>query len=605
MQRDTRHRFAPIVVLILAALTFAALATSATAQEVKPDKQQPAAEAPPQAAALEQQPPAEQPLPAASTKNFKISWDTTVKYSNAFRVQSRSRALTDSDPSVNVLNANQDDGDRNFKGGLISNRLDILSEIDLVYKSHFGIRASGALWGDQVYNMHTDNNSPFTYNAFSVPNTQFTAGTREIHMAHAELLDAFAFAKFDIGEKSSLSIRGGQFAQQYGESLFFGSQGIAGGMAPVDLVKLLAVPSSQFKEIIRPVPQVSMLFQINPRVSIGGYYQLGFGGWGQTDKGTRFPAVGSYFSFVDILGQGAERLVVGPPIIPGGGPAAFFHTRDLYPKDWGQFGGEVKVRAGDGVDLGFYAIQFHDKAGQLYLHPTFGPPNFQTGQIGTFQWVYPENVKAVGVSATKTFGTFNWAAELSTRIHQDLNSDGWSQQNPFQVGDNNHHAQYAIGNSVQGQISWIASLKPNFISKEASWAGELAWNALVSITDNPALLDPNTTKHAVGFRTVYEPVYRQWKPGADLSFPIGFAFFPMGKSAVFNGFGPDKGGDYSLGVALAFRDVWRFGLTYNGYYGDAAGFLDQNNHYNMKQDFADRGFVAFSIRRTFGIRGSH
>jgi Protein of unknown function (DUF1302) len=608
-EASTKHPgFSPIAV-ILATLAFAVLATSAIAQEVKTDNQQQTVETAKQDVTVEQQPPAEQPAQAATFNNFKLSWDTTVKYSNAFRVQSRSRTLTD--PSVNPLNANQDDGDRNFKGGLISDRLDILSEIDLVYKSHYGIRASGAAWGDQRYNEHTDNNSPFTYNAYTVPYTQFPEGTRDIHMAHAELLDAFAFAKFDIGKGSSLSIRGGQFAQQYGESLFFGAQGIAGGMAPVDLVKLLAVPSSQFKEIIRPVPQVSMQFQINPSVSIGAYYQLAFGGWGQTDKGTRFPAVGSYFSTVDILGAGAERLVVGAPLMPGGGPAAFFHARDMYPKDWGQFGGQVKVRAPHGVDLGFYAIQFHDKAGQLYLHPLFGPPftpppNPQTGEIGTFQWVYPENVKAVGVSATKTFGTFNWAAELSTRIHQDLTSDGYTQGNPFlPVGDNNHNAQYAIGDSVQGQISWIASLKPNFISKEASWAGELAWNDLLSISKNPGMLDPNTTRNAVGFRTVYEPVYRQWKSGMDLSFPIGFSFFPLGKSAVFNGFGPDKGGDYSVGVALAFRDAWRFGLTYNGYYGDAAGFLDPNDHYNMKQNLADRGFVAFSVRRTFGVRASH
>ncbi len=599
MQRktSTRHLCCNLILAsIMISVTFGVLAISASAQEVKTDNQQQATEAPQQN--LVQEP--EQPAPPStvhqvSSHPFKLAWDTTYKYSNAFRVQSRSKALTDA--SVNPLNIDQDDGDRDFKGGMVSDRLDILSEIDLTYKSHYGIRSSAAAWGDQSYHGTNDNNSPFTVNAYTVNYNQFTEGARDIEMAHIELLDAFAFGKYSFGEESSISFRGGQFAQQYGESLFFGGQGIAGGMSPIDLTKLLAVPSSQFKEIIRPVPQISADLQINSKVSIGGYYQLG---WSET----RFPAVGSYFSVVDILGAGAERLITGAPIVPGGGPAAFFYQRDMDPKIWGQFGGQVKVRAGHGVDLGFYGIQFHEKAGQLYLYPTLGPPNVETGQIGTFQWVYPENVKAFGASATKTFGNFNWAAEVSGRVHQDLNDD--ASTIVMIQADNNHHPQYAIGDAVNGQISFIASVPPNFIAKEASWAGELAWNELISITSDPQKnLDPNSTKNAVGFRTVYEPVYRQWKPGMDLSFPVGFSFFPMGKSSVYVSWGPDKGGDYSLGAALAFRDVWRFGLSFNGYYGTAAGFLDANNHYNMKQDFADRGFVAFSIRRTIGVRAAH
>lgn len=598
-RKSTRHLCCNLIlVLTMISVTFGVSALSANAQEVKTDNQQQASEAVQQTMVQEPEQPA---LPQASSRPFRLAWDTTTKYSNAFRVQSRSNTLVN--PAVNPLNGNQDDGDRDFKGGLISDRLDILSEMDLTYKSHYGIRASAAAWGDQVYHSTSSNNSPTTWNAVSVIPGQFPEQTRDLQMAHIELLDAFAFGKYSFGESSSISFRGGKFAQQYGESLFFGGQGIAGGMAPIDLIKLLGVPSSQFKEIIRPVPQVSMDLQINSKVSVGAYYQLGW-------EETRFPPVGSYFSVVDILGGGAERLVTGfdPTVGLYGLPTAFVHTKDLDPKTWGQFGGQLKIRASHGVDVGFYAIQFHEKAGQLYLSPfILSPPVVtpSTEEIGTFSWVYPENVKAFGASATKTFGNFNWAVELSGRVHQDLTADG-STVTPFIQADNNHHPQYAIGDAINGQISFIASVPPNFIAKEASWAGELAWNELISITSNPQKnLDPNTTKHAVGFRTVYEPVYRQWKPGADLSFPIGFAFFPMGKSAVYNSFGPDKGGDYTLGVALAFRDVWRFGLSFNGYYGTAAGFLDKNNHYAMRQDLADRDFVAFSVRRTFGVRAAH
>ena len=49
--------------------------------------------------------------------DLKLRWDTTIKYTSAFRVEARSSALADSPPTT----INQDDGDRNFGRGLISN----------------------------------------------------------------------------------------------------------------------------------------------------------------------------------------------------------------------------------------------------------------------------------------------------------------------------------------------------------------------------------------------------------------------------------------------------------------------------------------------------
>lgn len=44
-------------------------------------------------------------------EDFKLRWDNTVKYSNAFRVRQADSQLLD--------NINGDDGDRNFSRGLI------------------------------------------------------------------------------------------------------------------------------------------------------------------------------------------------------------------------------------------------------------------------------------------------------------------------------------------------------------------------------------------------------------------------------------------------------------------------------------------------------
>jgi hypothetical protein len=329
--------------------------------------------------------------------------------------------------------------------------------------------------------------------------------------------------------------------------------------------------------------------------------------------------VGSYYSFADIIGAGDERLIAGSPIQLGPttftGPLAFWHSQDREPKNYGQFGAEIKMRLPDDWDAGIYGIQYHEKVGYPYLQPfctTTGVPGCQTqsqfmaGQIGNYYWAYPENVKAIAVSATKTHGAFNYAAEFGAHFNQDLVSDAETDASLASYGhvpkpDANANPLYAVGKSVHGNVSWLASLGPSPISKEASWVGEIAWNMLESIDKNPSALDPNTRKHAVGIRTTYEPTWRQLLPGMDLSIPVGASFFPTARSSEILSFGPDKGGDFSAGVAIAYLDHWRFGATLTGYYGQVGSFLDPNDYYNMKQDLADRYNIRFTFSRTFGF----
>lgn len=627
-----RSRITILPGMLLMSLIAAILAVPPlAAQEATPEQPQPATtpEATPEAqpattpeAAQETQPiePAttapEQTT--ASRRVFKINWDNTIKYSNAFRITGQDSKLINA-TATDVGATNQDDGDRAFDTGLVSNRGDILSEIDVTY-GNVGIRASGAAWGDSAYLGSSADKSYDTFNATSVNYNKWTEGTRDLVLGHAELLDAFAFGKFSVGN-STLSVRGGQYALEWGESLFFGSNGIAGGMAPMDILKLVAVPSSQFKEVIRPVPQISMQYQMTPSVAVGAYYQLGW-------QGNRFAPVGSFYSIVDILGQGSERLVTGAPVQLGPtlytGPLAFWHSADREPKNWGQFGAQVKLRLPQGWDFGIYGIQYHEKAGQLYMQPLGTTQTYEqllAGKIGNFYWAYPENVKAIAISTTKSHGVVNYAAEFGAHFHQDLVSDGATDASIASYGhvakpDANNNALYAIGTTIHGQVSWIASLGPSFVSKEASWAGEIAWNMLESIDKNPmsvtdgnskayAALDPNARKHALGARTTYEPTYRQVFSGIDISVPLGLSYFPMGRSSVVQSFGPNKGGDFSAGVAVSYLDAWRFGATLNGYYGKTGGFLNTTTSgyttYNMQQDMSDRYTINFNVRRTFGL----
>lgn len=511
--------------------------------------------------------------------DLRLRWDNTFKYSTASRLKGASDQLT--------ARNNHDDGDRNFSRGLISNRVDLLSEFDAIYKN-VGARVSGAAWYDSVYNESNDNNSAATANAFSVDHDEFTHATEKLHGRKGELLDAFVFARFNLGDARG-TVRAGRHALVWGESLFFGANGIAGTMAPVDAVKAASVPNTQFKELIRPTEQFSGQLQLTPDVSIGAFYQ-----W-RWEK-TRLPASGSYFSVLDTISDGAERLIIGPnPVVPGGEPLALFREQDMKAKNSGQGGVQIRFRAGE-TDFGLYAVRYHDKTPQIYIRPGAGAPDFASGRLGTYQWVYPENIRAFGASVSHTFGDYNVAAEISTRRNMPLSSDGVTILDGS--GDNDGDARYAVGNTLHAQVSWLATLGPSFIANEADFLGEVAWNRVLDVTKNRQALNPLADRDATNVRFVYEPRYRQVFPGIDLSVPVGLGF-GIGNSAVVGAFNGDKVGDLSIGLTALYLNQWRAGLTYTHYFGPSGTSLDEDNHISFKQSLKDRDFIALSIQRTF------
>jgi hypothetical protein len=524
---------------------------------------------------------------ATGNADVKLRWDNTIKYSAAWRLRDASDVLVSNPPA----SINQDDGDRNFGKGLISNRLDVLSEFDASYRM-FGVRLSGAGWYDDVYNKSTDNNSPFTSNAVSVPNDRFTDATRKLHGRKAELLDAFVYGRAQFGETSA-SVRLGKHSLLWGESLFFGDNGVAGGQAPTDIVKLLSVPNTQFKELIRPTNQVSGQLQISPTVSIGAYYQFGW-------EKSRLPAAGSYFSRADFLDAGGERLIVGAPGGPFTGPPAFMRGDDQKAKSSGQGGVQLRWRSEPmDTDFGFYAIRFHDKGPGVYVRPSAGAPDFVTGQIGTYNLVYAEGIKAFGVSASKSIGALNIAGEVSVRRNTPLVSTGGAVVvSPGQLADNHENPLYPVGNSAHAQISVIHTLERSALWDGGLFLGEIAWHRRTSVSRNAANLDPTATRDAAALRMIMSPTWYQALSGLDLSVPIGVGYNFGGRSSVislWNG-GWSRSGDLSIGLAGDYLQKWKWGVTYTRYIGSAGTLVDASNLYSFKQSFKDRDFLSLSVQ---------
>jgi hypothetical protein len=511
---------------------------------------------------------------------WDIRWDNTLRYTVAFRLSHYEGAVV-SDP-------NADDGDRNFAPGLISDRLDWLSEFDLS-KGPFGVDVSATAWYDTVYHNSNNNDSPATFNPFSVPHNQFTRSTEELMGEDADLLNAFAYGSFDAGDLP-VSFRVGRHTLLWGESLFFANNGIAAGQAPVDAIKAASEPEAEAKEVYLPVDQASVTVQPNSDLSFSFYQQFEW-------RRTRLPASGSYFSDADFLDAGGERIIVGPE-------QYLYRTPDTRGSAWGQYGAAMHFMLDD-IDFGIYALRFNAKEPEIF---SASFPDVLPGaqRVGDYWLVFPDGIKAYGASFSAPLGEDTLAGEISVRQNMPLVSQtlfsvaggggggyGYTPalrgtvsaplppQPPFNV------FSYAVGDTLQGQLSTVSVLSPGPLWQGADFSAEVAANDRLNVTGGIGELSPNRDTVAAAVRAVFEPHYYEVLPALDLTLPVGLGYNLIGKSSVDSSMN-NGAGDFELGVSATYQTVWQGSINFTHYFGPPD-----------RQPFADRDFVSLSVERTF------
>ena len=541
--------------------------------------------------------------------DLKVRLDLTPKYSTAYRLKNPSAALTRFDVGVDPGTLNEDDGDHNFRRGLISNRLDLLGELDITAKN-FGGRISGNAWHDSLYLRNNRYQGTEIY-ANGVPTgtlistanndsgqaaDEFLPATRRQHGRGSELLDAFVYLKGDVGNMKG-TLRLGKHTLQWGESVFFGQNGIANAQGPVDVAKIVSVPGWQFKEVLLPVEQVSGSLQVAEGVSLGAYYQFKW-------RPSKIPGVGSYFSNQDYVGTGIVNFGAG-------GSLAYDRSKDLRPKDSGQGGVQLRWSpTGSDYEFGLYAAQYHDKTPAV---PVF---DFVNGNV---HLAYASNIRTFGASVTSSIGQLNWALEASVRTNAPLTSDPavLGLGPVLTCGNSNDDPCYAVGRTAHLQVSGIYVLQPNALWQGGALVGELAYNRTLKVTKDIFApyagaglggADPNTTKGAFAYRMIFEPQYFQVLPGLDLSVPIGLGYnFGGRSSAIFNfAGGASNAGDYSIGLKGKYQNAWNVQLAWTDYFGAAKTFTENlvagsgaPRQLSFAQSLKDRGYLTFSVSRTF------
>ena len=493
---------------------------------------------------------------------WQIRWDNTIKYSAGYRTDSPSAALISGAAKVN-----NDDGDRNFSKGLISNRADLLSEFD-VQKDGFGLRLSAAAWYDTVYNSGTSNTSKATSNNVSAPYNAFSPDTRRIGGRNAEMLDWFVFGRNQLGD-ATLSYRLGQHSLIWGTTLFFGMNGIAKGMAPIDLYKL-SIPGAQAKETTIPVPQLSSTLQLSNDTSVEAYVQFKY-------RPTRLHPAGSYLSATDMLGDGAESMYAGPLKLKYAGMA----KGDL-PNN---FGLALNTRSELlDADIGLYAIRYNDTSLQIVT---------QAASQRYFLAV-PNQVRAFGASISRLVGSANLGLEASMRYGQPLVARSGTVSLPAGAGSSwlTDNTPYPTGRTAHLNLSGTMIGGASSLWDGSSLVGELSANHLNSIEGNAAKVDTTLNKTSYGGRVVFTPTWYQVAPGLDLSVPLNLGWSFKGRSVIDTAFpfsgSPDHGGELIVGVTGVYLTKWTGNLSFINYRGKATS-----------QALLDRDYFRFSLQTSF------
>jgi hypothetical protein len=363
---------------------------------------------------------------------------------------------------------NNNDGDYNFRksGTNITNRVDLFTEMDVVYKNAMGFRVSAASWYDKAYDNTGSNSNPFVNGNDSrsglvandprlAPVTNDNVGFGSPHLSNyaqryysgpsGEILDAFVFYSAEVGEESLFSAKAGQHNVFWGETILNPVHSISYGQSGLDLAKLAASPGTEAKELFVPRNQLSMTFTVNPELTVGAQYFLDW-------DAARLPEAGTYYGGSDLVGFGAKSFLLGNTnaVVPGSplgcglAPCnALTNVRrgnDLEPHNSGDWGVMAKWSPAwlDGT-LGVYYRETSDILPQAWLdtrgltsaNPNGTPPAGQVPALvntlnslstATYQLAYADNIQIFGLSLSKDVGVVSVGSDLNVRHNMPLAS---------------------------------------------------------------------------------------------------------------------------------------------------------------------------------------
>lgn len=426
------------------------------------------------------------------------SIDTTVSYGQLWRVQGQ-------DKSNNDVNTN--DGNRNFDTGLVSEVFKITTDLEASYKNYGVFIRGTAFYDTQIMDKRNDYygaNSPSQPSQSYPKDNTFTRETRHKAGRDAQILDAYVYGNWDVGDMP-VSGRFGKQVFNWGEGLFY--RGGINTTNPVDAAKF-RLPGSEVKEVLVPVEALSFNLGLTDNLSLEAFYQFNW-------KESAIDPSGTYFSETDLFADGgntAYTSLAGTPIVApqaslggaslldlystgglcgvgglcAGGQnfryegSSIVHVADvksdLNAKNDGQYGLAFRYIAEElnSTEFGFYLVNYHAKEPSIYAD-LGAYEGVDIGALATaLGGLTPVNIQAAGGLAT-----LDTLANVQARREyaEDIRMYGFSFNTT--VGKT----------SVFGDFAYRPNL-PIGIATTNDLLGDLIGQAAKLSNNNPALAAP-------------------------------------------------------------------------------------------------------------------
>lgn len=479
--------------------------------------------------------------------DIELRWDNTIRYNAAVRAEKIDSTLYNS--------GGTDETEGRFdRGDMIMNRLDIVTEMDLIYKGRHGFRVSAAGWRDFAYDNDAEGNPRFPSNYDGGRFNGYTQ--RYIVGPGGELLDAFVFGTFDLGN-TVLSLKAGRHNLYWGEALFSTTNSIAYSMAGVDGLKAASSPGIEAKETFMPRNQVSATWILTDDISMAAHYAFEWDPF-------RIAPGGTFFASSDA----SRSDFASPPGVRNGS--------DLRPSNEGDFG--VNLRWSPpvmGGTVGLYYRKFDEKLPQAFTQvETNGVTTVRSVRFG-----FARDTELYGVSLSGNVGPVAVAGEVSYRKDAALNSTSTrSARVPLGASYSYKQAEGARGNTMHAVVNGVWLMPRTSLWTGGTLTAEVNYSRLLEVTENDELFNKAAngsdcaggvragcmSRDAWGMNLGVTPQIPQAFPSWDLSFPMSVAYQIKGNGPALGG-GSEGATTYSVGVTGTYRSVHEFSLRFTDY----------------------------------------
>ncbi|WP_165798713.1 DUF1302 domain-containing protein [Pseudomonas laurylsulfativorans] len=480
--------------------------------------------------------------------DLQINWTTDFRLGMGWRTEGIASAIGN-DPTNHQSDYSAERGD------MWKRRLDVLTEMDLVYKDDYGARISATGWYDNAYDDHDLKSNPDLRGISAYPDGKLSrTAQRYYNGPSGEILDAFVFGTFNLGD-TPVSAKLGQHSLIWGVSQIDSTDAISWNQQPSNLQKGAETPGASPKELAMPLPQISFQSQLNEMFSVAGYYHFDW-------KPNRPSEGGTFLGGPDFLYAGDGRIFVGSA--PGLGNFYINQGEVIEPRD--------KQKGNFGLQLNITPQWYSGTIGLVYrrldeMQPW--PVNFEADPSDPitglrFHQVYNRGVDLFGAFTNFNWKDVSWGAEISYRRGTALDSTGGPLLNGNLDG--------ATGNTWHGLLNAQASMPKLPLYDTGVVIAELGYTYLDKVTHNEQVYSncedatdgPGCgTRNSSSFSLVVLPTWLQVLPGVDLTGNLTVAGYGIhGNSPVLMG-SAERAFAWATGVTADIDMKYKVGLLYS------------------------------------------